>query len=175
MSHTAKAAILAGISCLVLPGLAQAQSAGTDPASAQPASEATSQPTGGVLRLSTGINFSRGDYGDPLDTTVISAPVGLKYTRGNFSVRVSVPFVSIDGPGSLIDTPQGRDAGFGGSDSSGGGSSNSGSGSSNSGSGSSGSNSGSSSSGSGGSGSGGSAQAEVVQAAVAAGARAAVR
>ena len=160
MSHTIKAVVLAGISCLALPGLAQAQSTGsgtgTDPASAQPASEPASQPTGGVLRLSTGINYSRGDYGDVLDTTVVSAPVGLKYSRGNFSVRVSVPFVSIDGPGSLIDTPQGRDAGFGASDNSGSGSSNSGSGSSNSGSGSSGSNSGSGSSGSSGSGSGGS-------------------
>ncbi len=150
MSNSIKAVVLAGISCLALPGLAQAQSTGAELPAAQP----TSEPAGGVLRLSTGINYSRGDYGDVLDTTVISAPVGLKYTIGNFSVRVSVPFVSIDGPGSLIDTPQGRDAGFGGSDNSGSGSSNSGSGSSNSGSGSSGSNSGSGSSGSGSSGSG---------------------
>lgn len=128
----------------------------------------------GVWRLGTGINYSEGDYGDPQKTTVVSAPVSLRYRKGGFSVRVSVPYVRIDGPGSLLDTPQGRDAGFGdgsgfddnggsgsgSDDSSGSGSSSGSSGSgssgsdsgSNSGSGSSGSNSGSGSSGSSGSG-----------------------
>jgi hypothetical protein len=111
----------------------------------------------GVWRLSTGVNYSEGDYGDVEDTKVISAPVAIKYKRGGFSVRVSVPYVHIDGPGSLLDTPQGRDAGFGDDgafdDNSGSGSSSSGSGSSGSGSSGSGS-SGSGSSGSGSSGSG---------------------
>lgn len=109
-----------------------------------------------VFRLSTGVTYSVGDYGDTRDTKVIAAPLSVKVTKGPFSLRVSSAFVRISGPGSLIDTPQGRDVGFGGGDS---GSSNSGPGSSNSGSGSSGSggsNSGSGSSGSGSSGSGGS-------------------
>jgi hypothetical protein len=101
-------------------------------------------------RLSTGVSYSRGDYGDTRDTDVISAPIGIKYTKGPLSIRVSVPYVHISGPGSLIQTPEGRDAGSGGGDNSGSG--NSGSGSGNSGSG----NSGSGSSGSGGSGSSGS-------------------
>ena len=100
-------------------------------------------------RIGTGVSYSRGDYGDPRDTKVVAAPLSLKYAKGPLSFRISVPFVHIDGPGSLIQTPEGRDAGSG--------SSNSGPGSSNSGSGSSGSGgSGSSGSGSGGSGSGGS-------------------
>lgn len=113
----------------------------------------------GVWRLSTGVNYSEGDYGDVEETRVISAPVAIKYKRGGFSVRVSVPYVHIDGPGSLLDTPQGRDAGFGddgGLSGDGGVDDNSGSGSSGSGSsGSSGSGSGSSGSGSSGSGSDG--------------------
>lgn len=88
-------------------------------------------------RISTGINYSTGGYGELTDTKVISAPVSLKYKKGNFSMRVSVPYVRVDGPGSLIQTPEGSGGGSGSG--SGGGSDNSGSGSSNSGSGSSGS------------------------------------
>lgn len=102
----------------------------------------------GVWRLSTGVNYSEGDYGDVEDTKVVSVPVAIKYKRGGFSIRVSVPYVHVDGPGSLLDTPQGRDAGFGDDDDFD--DDNSGSGSGSSGSGSSGSNSGSGSSGSGG-------------------------
>lgn len=67
----------------------------------------------GVWRASAGVNYSEGDYGDTRKTKVVAAPIALKYSRGGFSVRVSVPYVHIDGPGSLLDTPQGRDAGFG--------------------------------------------------------------
>jgi hypothetical protein len=92
-------------------------------------------------RLSTGINYSTGNYGELTDTKVIYAPVSLKYKKGNFSVRVSVPFVHVDGPGSLIQTPEGSGGGSGSG--SGGRTDNSGPGSANSGSGSSGSGSGS--------------------------------
>lgn len=95
------------------------------------------------VRLSISANFSSGDYGTADRTQVWSVPVGLRWTSGNFNVRVSVPYVVLDGAGSLIDTPQGRDGGIddnGGdrSDSSGrgrgrGGSDNSGSGNSGSG------------------------------------------
>lgn len=88
------------------------------------------------FRISTGINYSRGDYGEASVTEVISVPIGLTYRSGNWKVRVSVPWVQIDGPGSLLQTPEGRDGGGGGS--LGERSSNSGRGSANSGSGSSG-------------------------------------
>ncbi|MBP6379044.1 MAG: hypothetical protein KA312_01365 [Sphingorhabdus sp.] len=92
----------------------------------------TSADDKGVLRFSTGINYSKGDYGELTDTKVVSAPVSLKYSKDNFSIRVSVPYVRIDGPGSLIQTPEGRDSGSGSggrTDNSGPGSANSGSGS----------------------------------------------
>jgi hypothetical protein len=125
----------------VLPSIASAQTSAEK-------DEKKSDPS--AWRFSTGVSYSRGDYGDTRDTEVISAPIGIKYTKGPLSIRVSAPYVHISGPGSLIQTPEGRDAGSSGGDSSGSG--NSGSGSGNSGSG----NSGSSGSGSGGSGSGGS-------------------
>lgn len=129
MIHNKRAAILcitAGV--FSFPAIAYAQDA-----------TAQSSADKGVWRISTGVNYSQGDYGDVEDTKVVSAPVAVRYRKGNFSVRVSLPYVSIDGPGTLLDSPQGRDSGGGGSSGSG---SNSGSG-----------NSGSGSSGSGGSGS----------------------
>lgn len=140
-----KLGMFATCATLLAPEVAWAEDAGKQPAD-----------TAAVWRLSTGINYSEGDYGDVEDTKVVSAPVAIRYKRRGFSIRVSVPYVHVDGPGSLIDTPQGRDAGFGddgGFDDGGGSDDNSGSGSANSGSGSSGSGS-TSGSGSGSSGSG---------------------
>lgn len=146
MKFLRKSSLLIGAGAILLPGVALAD-------------EGNAEEDPGVWRLGIGVNYSEGDYGDTQKTTVVSAPVSLRYRKGGFNFRVSVPFASIDGPGSLLDTPQGRDAGFG--DSSGGGgsgddsSSNSGSGSSGSGSGSGSGSSDSGSSGSGSSGSGG--------------------
>jgi hypothetical protein len=109
----------------------------------------------GQWRLGTGISYSEGDYGDTQKTKVIAAPVSLKYKKGPIALKISVPYIHISGPGSLIDSPQGRDGGFNNSGSGSSGSSNSGPGSSGSGSSGSGS-SGSGSSGSGSSGSSGS-------------------
>jgi len=132
MKFLCKSSLLAGLGLILLPSAAFAD-------------DGTGQDEPGVWRLGAGVNYSEGDYGEPQRTTVVSAPVSLRYRKGGFNFRVSVPFVSIDGPGSLLDTPQGRDAGFG--DSSGGDDK----GGESSGSGSSGSNSGSSGSGSSGS------------------------
>ncbi len=108
--------------------------------------------------VSTGVSYSRGDYGDIADTEVISAPVSIRYRHGNWRFRLSMPFVHISGPGSLLQTPEGFGGGGGGGGDLGGldgGGGGGGDGSGNSGSGSSGSgSSGSGSSGSGSSGSG---------------------
>lgn len=83
----------------------------------------------GSLRLSVGANYSSGNYDDIEDTEVFSIPVGLRYATRNFNVRVTVPYVFLNGPGSLIDTPEGRGSGGRGGDNSGPGSGHSGSGS----------------------------------------------
>jgi hypothetical protein len=66
------------------------------------------------VRISVGANYSSGDYGEIEKTKVLSAPVSIKYTNSNFSFRVSVPYVRIEGPGTLLDTPDGGDSGSGG-------------------------------------------------------------
>lgn len=108
--------------------------------------ETQSSSSAGSFRLNTGVSYSSGEYGELEDTEVIAVPVSLTYKTDGFKFRVSVPWININGPGSLLSTPEGRDTLF---SNSGSGSNNSGSGSSNSGSGSSNSGSGSSSSGSG--------------------------
>lgn len=137
---------------ILLAGIASVQAAAAQEAAAQ--TQQDDEPA--VWRASAGANYSEGKYGDTATTKVVSAPVAIKYRKGGFSIRLSVPWVHIDGPGSILDTPQGRDAGFGdlssGDDSGSGGSGSDDS----SGSGSGSSGSGSDDSGSGGSGSGGS-------------------
>jgi hypothetical protein len=71
-------------------------------------------PTKSSLRLSTGINISTGDYGDIQDTKVYSVPVALTYKRGGLKLRVSLPWVRVSGPASLLQTPEGRDKTNGG-------------------------------------------------------------
>lgn len=98
-----------GAGSLLLVGLGAAQAAAAQEVPTKP----VVAETPGVWRASTGINYSEGDYGDTQSTKVVSAPVAIKYRKSGFSIRVSVPWVHIDGPGNILDTPQGRDAGFG--------------------------------------------------------------
>lgn len=108
------------MAALTISGAAGAQ----ETAASTRTSATTPAPTAGTgsnsnVRISIGANFSSGDYGTTDRTQVYSVPVGVRWTSGNFNLRVSVPYVVLDGPGSLIDTPQGRDGG--GMDDSGGG------------------------------------------------------
>lgn len=100
------------IAALAMSGAAGAQetAASTRAAATTPAPTAATGSDSNV-RLSIGANFSSGDYSTTDRTQVWSVPVGLRWTSGNFHMRVSVPYVVLDGPGSLIDTPQGRDGG----------------------------------------------------------------
>ena len=106
---------------------------------AQEAEASPPPPIPGNFRLSSGISYSLGDYGELEDTEVVAIPVSLSYSDSGFKLRVSVPYVYINGPGSLLSTPDGRDGGSGQGRGRGGDSGNSGPGSLNSGSGSSGS------------------------------------
>jgi hypothetical protein len=100
------------------------------------------------VQASSGVQYSDGKYGDTTSTSAIVVPFSVRASFGSWSIRASVPFVTVDGPADvseIIDDSSGRGS------SSGSGSSGSGSGS---GSGNSGHGSGSGGSGSGGSGSG---------------------
>ena len=67
-----------------------------------------------IWTISSGASYSSGDYGDVSATRVFAIPFSLTYHRGGLKLRASLPWVRISGPGSLIQTPEGRDAGGGG-------------------------------------------------------------
>ena len=94
---------------MIVPAAAGAQSA----ADQAPISEDS-------LRVSVGATYAEGRYGQTARTKVATVPVSLKYNHSRFSVKVTVPYVHIHGPGTLLDGT--------GSDASGSGSSGSGSG-----------------------------------------------
>lgn len=78
-------------------------------AHAQESADSTRKTTQdkGNWRLSIGANYSRGDYGETIDTKVASFPIALRYSKDRFRVRVSVPYVILSGPGSLLDRGDG--------------------------------------------------------------------
>lgn len=53
-------------------------------------------------KIETGVIYSRGDYGLTEDTTVLVAPFSLSYEGGPWTWRVTVPWLMIDGPASVI-------------------------------------------------------------------------
>jgi len=54
------------------------------------------------VQFGTGIDYSEGDYGDVEDTKILSVPFSLKYNKGDFFVRASIPYVHVKGPGSVV-------------------------------------------------------------------------
>lgn len=53
------------------------------------------------LQLSTGINYSSGDFGTAEDTDVTVVPFTARVTVDNWAFRASLPFVSVDGPADV--------------------------------------------------------------------------
>lgn len=98
--------VLAGMVLVPLPAYAQDSNGGTDGGEEIPSS----------FTLSTGVSYSSGDYGELEDTEVIAIPISASYRYGDLRVRISIPWVQVNGPGSLLSTPDLFD---GGGDSSG--------------------------------------------------------
>lgn len=55
-----------------------------------------------TLRLSTGVDYSSGKYGGTQKTDVIVAPFSAKVSSGAWSLRATVPVISIKGPSSFV-------------------------------------------------------------------------
>ena len=59
------------------------------------------------LTASTGVDFSTGDYGTGVDSDIWNVPFGLKFELDPFVLRVTVPYVVINGPVTLVgDNPE---------------------------------------------------------------------
>ena len=69
------------------------------------------------VQLGIGADYSSGDYGEEVDTTMLAVPVSAKLKTGDLIVSLSVPWVSVDGPTGVIPGDGGvRGGGSGGSD-----------------------------------------------------------
>jgi hypothetical protein len=58
------------------------------------------EPTG--RRFSAGMEVTRGDYGLSEDTTIIYIPLSYRLTSGPWQFGVTVPWISVDGPGTVV-------------------------------------------------------------------------
>lgn len=67
----------------------------------------------GYIQLSTGIDYSSGDYGDTADTDMIAVPVSVKYQSGSFYLRASTAWVDVEGPTGVIPGDGGVNSGRG--------------------------------------------------------------
>lgn len=57
---------------------------------------------GGRWTLSTGVDYTNGNYGEAQDTTIVTVPFLASYAKDRWSATLIVPFVSIDGPGTIV-------------------------------------------------------------------------
>jgi hypothetical protein len=56
----------------------------------------------GTYILSTGTTFTSGDYGSPDTTEIFYAPVSLKYKREKWYLKLTVPYLRVNGPQNII-------------------------------------------------------------------------
>jgi hypothetical protein len=54
------------------------------------------------VKVSTGFDYSTGDYGQPVDTEILYFPVITQATYGNWIAKLTVPYLRIKGPGTVI-------------------------------------------------------------------------
>ena len=56
----------------------------------------------GAWRIGTGAHYSTGTYGGSIDTTIIAVPLELRYESGPWILKLSVPYLDIDGASTVI-------------------------------------------------------------------------
>ena len=54
------------------------------------------------VQIGVGADYSSGDYGEEVDTTMLALPFSAKVKTGDLNLRVSIPWVSVDGPTGVI-------------------------------------------------------------------------
>ena len=54
------------------------------------------------VQVGVGVDFSKGDYGDVIDTEMLTIPVTAKVKVGNFYAAAALPYVRVEGPESVV-------------------------------------------------------------------------
>lgn len=68
-----------------------------------------------TLTLSTGAEYSSGDYGETSETEVLAVPLAVRVRKGDWALRVSAPYLRITGPADVADFSDTGGGGGGGS------------------------------------------------------------
>lgn len=68
----------------------------TSPAAAQ------SADAGPEISITTGVDYSSGDYGTGTDTEILVVPLSARISTGDLRFSASVPFIRIKGAGSIV-------------------------------------------------------------------------
>jgi hypothetical protein len=88
--YAAPFAAAVAMAALVIPAVASAQ---TEPWS---------------LSVTSGVDYSSGDYGLAEDTDILVAPVSVRVTNDQWAFSASIPYISIDSPGGVVVGPGGQ-------------------------------------------------------------------
>jgi len=91
-----------GIILLAIAAVVLAASSGPAGANATEADAIEANTTEATSTLSLGTYTSRGDYGEAVDTSVYYLPVSLEHAVSGWRVRMTAPYLRIDGPGSVL-------------------------------------------------------------------------
>lgn len=54
------------------------------------------------VQVGVGVDYSEGDYGDVIDTEMLTVPVTAKIKMGNFYAGAALPYVRVKGPESVV-------------------------------------------------------------------------
>lgn len=65
----------------------------------------------GRWSFSSGAEYTTGDYGEAQDTTIVIVPFTFGYRTDRWGARITVPYVSIEGSGSIVPGSSGSAAG----------------------------------------------------------------
>ena len=57
----------------------------------------------GTWRLSTGADYTNGDYGGDEDVSTLYAPINIKYRGERVGLRLTLPYLKVSGPGTVLD------------------------------------------------------------------------
>lgn len=64
---------------------------------------ASSTASAGTWKLGTGVDYTNGDYGGDDDISTLYAPVNVRYLGERWGLRVTVPYLEVSGPGTVLD------------------------------------------------------------------------
>lgn len=66
------------------------------------------------IQVSTGVDYSSGDYGDTVDTDFLAIPFAVKYQADSFYLKAAISYLDVKGPSGVIPGDGGVTSGPGG-------------------------------------------------------------